>query len=187
MKDLYFITSNKGKYKEVANKLIEADFKVIQKNLGYPEVQANSLEDVVNFGVSYILERFHKPFIIEDAGIFIKNLNDFPGVYSADVFYKIGCKGILKLLDGIKKDRGACFKSVIAYVNSDKQIHVFMVSRKIEVHVLNLLLLMLIQINRSMFLQGNVLGILDLKKLVIMVLVMTQYLSLNVRIRLLLR
>ena len=125
MKDLYFITSNKGKYKEVANKLIEADFKVIQKNLGYPEVQANSLEDVVNFGVSYILERFHKPFIIEDAGIFIKNLNDFPGVYSADVFYKIGCKGILKLLDGIKKDRGACFKSVIAYVNSDKQIHVF--------------------------------------------------------------
>jgi len=92
MKDLYFITSNKGKYKEVANKLIEADFKVIQKNLGYPEVQANSLEDVVNFGVSYILERFHKPFIIEDAGIFIKNLNDFPGVYSADVFYKIGCK-----------------------------------------------------------------------------------------------
>ncbi len=125
MKDLYFITSNKGKYKEAANKLIEADFKVIQKNLGYPEVQANSLEDVVNFGVSYILERFHKPFIIEDAGIFIKNLNDFPGVYSADVFYKIGCKGILKLLDGIKKDRGACFKSVIAYVNSDKQIHVF--------------------------------------------------------------
>ena len=125
MKDLYFITSNKGKYKEVANKLIEADFKVIQKNLGYPEVQANSLEDVVNFGVSYILERFHKPFIIEDAGIFIKNLNDFPGVYSADVFYKIGCKGILKLLDGIKKDRGACFKSVIAYVNSEKQIHVF--------------------------------------------------------------
>ena len=125
MKDLYFITSNKGKYKEVANKLIEADLKVIQKNLGYPEVQANNLEDVVNFGVSYILERFHKPFIIEDAGIFIKNLNDFPGVYSADVFYKIGCKGILKLLDGIKNDRGACFKSVIAYVNSDKQIHVF--------------------------------------------------------------
>ena len=125
MKDLYFITSNKGKYKEVANKLIEADFKVIQKNLGYPEVQANSLEDVVNFGVSYILERFHKPFIIEDAGIFIKNLNDFPGVYSADVFYKFVCKGILKLLDGVKKDRGACFKSVIAYVNSDKQIHVF--------------------------------------------------------------
>ena len=125
MKDLYFITSNKGKYKEVANKLIEADFNVIQKNLGYPEVQANSLEDVVIFGVSYILEKFNKPFIIEDAGIFIKNLNDFPGVYSADVFYKIGCKGILKLLENIEKDRNACFKSVIAYVNSDKQIHIF--------------------------------------------------------------
>ena len=125
MKDLYFITSNKGKFKEVANKLIEADVKVIQKNIGYPEVQANSLEDVVNFGVNYILERFHKPFIIEDAGIFIKFLNDFPGVYSADVYYKIGCNGILKLLEEVKKEREACFKSVIAYVNSDKQIHIF--------------------------------------------------------------
>ena len=125
MKELYFITSNKGKFKEVANKLIEADVKVIQKNLGYPEVQANSLEDVVNFGVNYIIERFQKPFIIEDAGIFIKNLNDFPGVYSADVFYKIGCKGILKLLEDVKKDREACFKSVIAYVDPDRQIHIF--------------------------------------------------------------
>jgi len=125
VKDLYFITSNKGKHREVANKLIEVDFKIIQKNLGYPEVQANNLEDVVNFGVNFILERFHKPFIIEDAGIFIKRLNDFPGVYSADVFYKIGCKGILKLLEGFEKDRDACFKSAIAYVNSDKQIHIF--------------------------------------------------------------
>jgi len=123
--DLYFITSNNGKYKEVATKLIDADIRVIQKNLGYPEVQANSLEDVINFGVKFILNKFNKPFIIEDSGIFIKNLNDFPGVYSADVFYKIGCKGILKLMDDVKKDRDAYFKSVIAYINSDKQVHIF--------------------------------------------------------------
>jgi XTP/dITP diphosphohydrolase len=125
VKELYFITSNKGKFKEVANKLIEADVKVIQKNLGYPEIQANSLEDVVNFGVNFILDKFNKPFIIEDAGIFIKKLNDFPGVYSADVFYKIGCNGILRLLEDVKKEREACFKSVMAYINSDRQIHIF--------------------------------------------------------------
>ena len=125
MKDLYFITSNKGKFNEVANKLIDVDINVVKKNLGYPEIQANSLEDVVNFGVNYILEKFHKPFIIEDAGIFIKHLNNFPGIYSADVFYKIGCKGILRLLDGVKKGRDAYFKSVIAYINSDREIHIF--------------------------------------------------------------
>ena len=125
MKDLFFITSNKGKFKEVASKLIDADVKVIQKNLGYPEVQANSLEDVVSFGVNHILKNFDKSFIIEDAGIFIKQLNDFPGVYSADVYYKLGCKGILKLLDDVKKNREAYFKSVIAYINSDKEIHIF--------------------------------------------------------------
>ena len=125
MKDLYFITSNNGKYKEVANKLIDSDINVIQKNLGYPEIQANSLKDVVNFGVNHILQSFHKPFIIEDAGIFIKNLNDFPGVYSADVYYKLGCRGILKLLEEVKKEREACFKSVIAYVDKDSDIHIF--------------------------------------------------------------
>ena len=125
MKDLYFITSNKGKHKEVANKLIDSDINVIQKNLGYPEIQANSLKDVVNFGVNHIIKSFHKPFIIEDAGLFIKILNDFPGVYSADVFYKLGCKGILKLLEDFKKDREACFKSVISYVDEDTNIHIF--------------------------------------------------------------
>lgn len=125
MKDLYFITSNNGKYKEVATKLIEANIRVIQKNLGYPEVQANSLEDVVNFGVNYVKEKFDKPFIIEDSGIFIKHLNDFPGVYSADVYYKIGCKGILRLMEDVKKNRDAYFKSVIAYTNSDKEIYIF--------------------------------------------------------------
>ncbi len=125
MKDLYFITSNKGKFNEAANRLIQEDIKVIQKNLGYPEIQANSLEDVVNFGVNYVIKKIHKPFIIEDAGIFINYLNDFPGVYSADVFYKIGLKGILKLLEDVKKNRDAYFKSVIAYVDSNKKINIF--------------------------------------------------------------
>jgi len=51
MKILYFITGNKGKIKEVKTRLSEISVNVIQKNLGYPEIQANSLHDVVSFGV----------------------------------------------------------------------------------------------------------------------------------------
>ena len=116
MKKIYFITGNKGKVLEAKNKFSTFNIEIVQKNLGYPEIQADSLEDVADFGVEHIQERFNKPFILEDAGLFIDELKGFPGVYSAYVFHTVGCQGILKLLDGIKDEkRNACFHSVFAY------------------------------------------------------------------------
>lgn len=114
MKHLYFITSNKGKFKEAVQKLQPFGYKVLQHNLGYPEIQADSLEEVVKSGVLHIQERFDKPFIIEDAGLFIEALQGFPGVYSKYVFFTIGLPGILRLLDG-QENRNAVFRSVFAY------------------------------------------------------------------------
>ncbi len=112
MKTVYFITSNEGKLKEAKAKLLGVDIEVVQKNLGYPEIQANALEDVAYFGVKHIQEKFNHPFILEDAGLFIDSLDGFPGVYSAYVFYTVGCSGILKLLDGVDTNkRKACFRS----------------------------------------------------------------------------
>ena len=116
MKTVYFITGNEGKLKEAREGLSKVDVEVIQKNLGYPEIQANTLEDVACFGVEHIQEKFSNPFILEDAGLFIDALNGFPGVYSAYVFYTIGCSGILKLMKGVNEGkRKACFKSVFVY------------------------------------------------------------------------
>ena len=52
MKKIYFITGNKGKYIEAKNKL--SNIEVLQNNLGYPEIQAETLEEVAEFGVKYI-------------------------------------------------------------------------------------------------------------------------------------
>jgi XTP/dITP diphosphohydrolase len=114
MKTIYFITGNKGKFFEVKEKLQHLDIKLIQKDIGYPEIQADSLVVVVRYGVEHIRERYSKPFIIEDAGLFIDALKGFPGVYSKDVFYTIGCKGILKLLENTQ-ERSAVFRSVYVY------------------------------------------------------------------------
>ncbi|MCK5112314.1 MAG: XTP/dITP diphosphatase [Thermoplasmatales archaeon] len=114
MKTIYFITGNKGKFSEVKEKLKRLDVAVIQENLGYPEVQGDSLEEVAGYGVEHIKKRFLHPFIIEDAGLFVDALDGFPGVYSKYVFFTIGCKGILKLLED-KKRRTAVFRSVYAY------------------------------------------------------------------------
>ena len=66
MKKLYFITSNKGKLQEATKKLRPLGYSVVQKNLGYPELQTDSLEEVVAWGVSHIKERFDKTKSMEN-------------------------------------------------------------------------------------------------------------------------
>jgi XTP/dITP diphosphohydrolase len=114
MKTIYFVTSNKGKFIEAKEKLSAIDIEVIQRNIGYPEPQVDTLEEVALFGVDDVQKRLDKPFFLEDAGLFIDSLKGFPGVYSSYVFRTIGCNGILKLLENID-ERKAVFKSVIAY------------------------------------------------------------------------
>jgi len=122
MKQIYFITSNKGKVEEAKEKLSKINIDVVQKDLGYPEIQAIKLEDVALYGAQHILRNFSQPFILEDAGIFIDSLDGFPGVFSAYVFHTIGCSGILKLMEKTEKEkRDAVFKSVYAYGESGKK------------------------------------------------------------------
>lgn len=126
MKTLYFITSNKGKLVEARTKFQDIDIKIIQKDLGYPEIQTDSLEKVARFGVEDIQKRFNHPFILEDAGLFIDALDGFPGVYSSYIYYRIGCSGILKLMEGFQENkRKATFRSVYALCEPGKKIKLF--------------------------------------------------------------
>ncbi len=126
MKEIYFITGNKGKVLEAKKKFSEIGINIVQKNLGYPEIQAEKLGDVASYGVQHVLKNFDKPFILEDAGLFIDTLNGFPGVYSAYVFHTIGCRGILNLMKKTSsKKRSAVFRSVYAYAKPDKKPNFF--------------------------------------------------------------
>src|SRR5512136_188552 len=120
MRTLYFITSNKGKFLEAKEKLQPLGFLVVQKDLGYPEIQAENLEDVALQGITHVRMNFNEPFMLEDAGLFIEALHEFPGVYSKYVFFTIGLPGILRLLHGVK-NRKAVFRSVYAYSESRKK------------------------------------------------------------------
>ena len=116
---LAFITHNKFKFEEV-KELCSGKIDLIRTNEEYPEIQADSLEEVAIFGIKSLeIENV----IVEDAGLFIDALNGFPGVYSSFIHRTIGNKGILKLMRDIK-EREARFESVIAYRGKDK-IHLF--------------------------------------------------------------
>ena len=122
---LGFITSNKGKLAELTARLVPLGHEVQQLAIEYPELQADGIEQVAEFGLHWVGENTrlfmekYKFFIkleylcLEDAGLFVHGLNNFPGVYSKFVFETIGYNGIIELLKS-KSDRTAHFESCIA-------------------------------------------------------------------------
>jgi XTP/dITP diphosphohydrolase len=115
-----FITSNRGKFIEMEHML--SGFQLQQHTIAYPEVQADGLEAVVQFALTWLQPRVDGSFFVEDAGLFVEALDGFPGVYSAYAFRTIGNPGILQLLLEAK-NRAASFKSVIGLY--DGEPHVF--------------------------------------------------------------
>ena len=113
---IYFVTGNKGKYAEAL--AIFGD--LVQKDIGYTEIQADTLEEVAAYGIKEVASRLDGPVMIEDAGLFVEALKGFPGVYSAYVQKTIGNDGILRLMEGIER-RDAYFRSVVAYVETGQE------------------------------------------------------------------
>ena len=90
-----------------------------------PEIQASTLEAVVDFGLDWLAaKKIQTPFIIDDAGIFIEALQNFPGVYSRYVYDTIGLQGVLKQMEGLE-DRSTSFKCVIGLMLEDGTKHKF--------------------------------------------------------------
>ncbi len=113
------VTSNEGKYREYRKKLSEHYSEVEMKNVEYPEIQTDDLEEVVNFVLDELSD--HAPLIIDDSGLFVDALKGFPGVYSSYAMKTLGCDGILSLMQGRKK-RSARFECVIGFLGEERKL-----------------------------------------------------------------
>ena len=107
-----FITGNEHKVKEAENifKLFGVELEHI--DLGYMEPQG-TLEDVARFGAKYACQELNRSVIVEDAGLFIRALNGFPGTYSKFVQNSLG-------------NQYAEFRSVIGYCTPNSEPKVFL-------------------------------------------------------------
>lgn len=121
--DLYFATSNNNKFKEAKAILAEAGTELQHFDFKHTEIRSDSLEEIAADAVKKAYTTIHKPVFVEDTGLFIEALNGFPGTYSGWVLSKIGCEGILKLLERVE-NREAEFRAVIA-LHDGKQIRTF--------------------------------------------------------------
>jgi len=116
LKRINIVTTNEGKAREFTElgKTFNVDVNIVR--LPKIEIQSNTLESVALTSAVIASLQLSMDVVVEDAGLFIRALNWFPGVYSSFVYKTIGVKGILKLMKGIK-DRYAYFKSVIAFAD----------------------------------------------------------------------
>jgi len=120
---IMFITSNEHKFKEAESVLKDCGITISHKRLRYDEARKDSCAEVAAISAEECYRRFKKPLFVEDSGLFISELNGFPGTYSAWVFSCIGNGGVLRILRGSRR-REARFVSAVAYVDKSG-VHVF--------------------------------------------------------------
>lgn len=114
-----FATSNLGKLKEL-RQILEPEIKVNHIEISYPEMRSNNPEEIARMSAEMLANNLKKNVVVEDSGLFIKALNDFPGTCSAYVHKRMGLNGIIKLMKGIK-NRGCTYKSAVAYCEPGKK------------------------------------------------------------------
>jgi len=117
--EINLITSNLGKLKEF-KAYLEPDIKINHIEMEYKELRSDDPEEIAKESAKRLAEELKKTVVVEDSGLFIKALNDFPGTCSKYIHQRIGLKGILKLMENIE-DRTCHYKSAIAYCEPGKE------------------------------------------------------------------
>ena len=130
MTTVHFASGNENKFLEI-ERLFEKEketrneknIQVIFSKILIKEIQSDSIIEVAEDKVRKAFKVIKKPLIVEDDGLFIEDLNGFPGIYSSFVFKTIGNKGILDLLRD-NKNRRASFLSIFSFFDG-KTIETF--------------------------------------------------------------
>ena len=113
------MTGNVGKVREAKHALEPLGFEVKQlvvEGVEILEPQCDDLEIVARSKLQQAQAHLPHPddaLMVEDAGLFVDELDGFPGVYSAYVLETLGCNGMLKLMEG-NDNRNAEFQAVAA-------------------------------------------------------------------------
>ncbi|HIK00843.1 TPA: RdgB/HAM1 family non-canonical purine NTP pyrophosphatase [archaeon] len=119
-KTFYFATSNKGKFAEAKEKFRAAGMKLKRKPVELLEIQSDDVKEIVRISALELTKTFKKPFYVEDTAFFINALNGFPGTYAKHVYFTIGLRNVLKLMQGAK-NRNARFETAIAFRDGNRE------------------------------------------------------------------
>ncbi len=119
-----FATSNRAKLKEIQTLLAEFDIDVEPREMKKIEIQSDDIAEIAEYAALDLARKLRRAITVEDSGLHVSTLKDFPGPYSSYIQKVIGLNGILKLLKNVD-DRTACFESVVAYARPQGYVKCF--------------------------------------------------------------
>ena len=116
MKSIVFVTTNKGKAREVKKIIEKIEVKIV--GLELREKKHLSHEKLVQAKAKHAFELVGKPVVVEDTGIFVEGFKDYPGLRSREVFEKIGFRGFLEKCGG----RKAFFRTIAGFYDGKRMV-----------------------------------------------------------------
>jgi len=132
MNKITFVTSNENKFLTLKEKLREFNICLEHADIDLVEPQLPTIKQVAESKAKQALAILNTPVLVNDSGLTIPILNDFPGPYTKYISEKLGNQGILDLLKD-KPDRTAYLEQTFCYIDSG-QLKCF--SDKVPGHIL---------------------------------------------------
>ena len=118
--DLIYATTNKHKFAGAKQALAGTDINLIASDETLPDVPEIQSDDQEAVSVDKALKYYNllkRPLVVMDSGLFIDELNGFPGVYTKYALDTIGIDRIIQLLGGGAR---AYMQRTITYFDGDK-------------------------------------------------------------------
>ncbi len=116
MKEIIFVTTNKGKIASAQREL--KNIEVLPYNAELIEPRGDDIKEIAKQKVLQAYKIVKKPCIALDSGFFVEALNGFPKAYVNHMLETIGIEGLLKLMDKVE-NRKCTFKSCLAYYDGE--------------------------------------------------------------------
>ncbi|MGE3770506.1 MAG: non-canonical purine NTP pyrophosphatase [Bdellovibrionales bacterium] len=120
---LIFCTSNSGKFTRFCEELAPYGITAEQRPLELTEPQESDIPDVARMKAQQAYKLTGQPCIVEDSGLCIPELNNFPEALTKPVLTRLGLDGFLKLVSGLE-DRSCYFISCLAYADIEGNVDV---------------------------------------------------------------
>lgn len=126
MKEIVFVTHNKGKIQSAMKQLKDVNFEIFEYELEEP--RSDDIKYISKYKVMEAYKLVSKPCISLDCGFWIDELDGFPKAFVNFALDTIGIEGILKLMEG-KENRSCKFTECLSYYDG-KELHQFMGKHK---------------------------------------------------------
>ena len=124
MDELYYATSNRGKFVEVAEYLKRhaPQLELLPFDADIPEIQTMDQMAIAMDKATKVYQMLQRPLLVDDAAIYFEKYTLFPGTLSKFVVKGLGVDGVSRLIDHGDK---AYYLLYMIFVQADGQKHIF--------------------------------------------------------------